>query len=135
MRFVSINTILVCFTLIFLSSCATIIQGSRKDVEVYCNTPGSSIFIDDYYMGKEEVVAGLKRNRNHYIEIKKEGCITKEVHISRKLQHWWIVADVLLNWYGAIVDGITGSWYTFDRDYIETTLHCPDADDTAANKD
>ncbi|RYD59074.1 MAG: hypothetical protein EOP56_02265 [Sphingobacteriales bacterium] len=114
------------------SSCALVFQGTRKDVEVVCKTPGASIYIDDYYMGKEEVVAGLRRKRDHYIEIKKEGCITKEVNIHRKLQAGWIVADVLFHWYGAapLADGLTGAWYTFDKDYINTSLHCPDADST-----
>jgi hypothetical protein len=115
-----------------LSSCALVFQGTRKDVEVVCNTPGASIYIDDYYMGKDQVVAGLRRKRDHYIEIKKDGCITKEAYINRKLQYGWIVVDVLFHWYGAapLTDGLTGAWYTFDKNYIETTLHCPDTDST-----
>lgn len=109
-----------------LTSCATVIQGSYKDVQVISHTKGSVIHVDGDYAGKDEVEVSLRRKENHFITIEKEGCITKEIQINRKMQPAWVVADVVLWVYGTIVDALTGAWYTFDQDYIETKLHCPD---------
>ena len=114
-------------SLTLLSSCSTILQGSKKDMTIQSLTPGSKIYVNGDEMGKDLVDTGLRRNKNHTIMIKKEGYETRTVTLQKNAQAGYIVADALLALTGfglifIIVDAATGSWHTFDKDKVVVEL-------------
>ena len=114
-------------SLTLLSSCSTILQGSKKDMTIQSLTPGSKIYVNGDEMGKDLVDTRLRRNKNHTIMIKKEGYETRTVTLQKNAQAGYIVADALLALTGfglifIIVDAATGSWHTFDKDKVVVEL-------------
>lgn len=111
-----------------LSSCATIFQGSRKDVTIRSTTPDATIYVDGVEKGKDAVTALLARKHNHVIVVKKEGCEMQTVEIKKHAQVGWIIWDSLELLYANIfplpIDAITGAWNTFDKKNVVVELKC-----------
>jgi hypothetical protein len=114
-------------SIVFLSSCSTIMQGSRQSVTIQSLTPDARILVNGDDMGKDIVTTKLKRNTNHTIMIKKDGFDTKTVSLGKNVQAGYVVADVVIALTGLgliwiIVDAATGSWHKFDKDKVVVEL-------------
>jgi hypothetical protein len=105
-----------------LSSCATLFQGSRKDVTIRSMTSGADIYVDGEKKSSDALTIKLKRNTNHTIVVKKDGFDTKTVDINKHTQAGWLVWGILFNIPGMIVDAITGAWNGFDKDNVTVDL-------------
>jgi hypothetical protein len=114
---------------LLVSSCATIINGSKQNINIQSLTSDSKIFVDDKELGKDKVSIHLKRAKNHTIAIKKEGYETKHIQLRKEIVPGKLISDSLLAYlllgltgYGAagaawiIIDASTGSWYSFKQD-------------------
>jgi hypothetical protein len=114
-------------SIVFLSSCSTIMQGSRQSVTIQSLTPDARILVNGDDMGRDIVTTKLKRNTNHTIMIKKDGFDTKTVSLGKNVQAGYVVADVVIALTGLgliwiIVDAATGSWHKFDKDKVVVEL-------------
>jgi hypothetical protein len=112
---------------ICLSSCSTIIQGSKQSVTMQSITPGTKILVNGDELGTDMVTTKLKRNKNHTVMFKKEGYETKTVTLEKNSQAGFIVADALIALTGfglvwIIVDAATGSWNKFEKDKVVVEL-------------
>ena len=53
-------------SILFLSSCATIISGSRQNVEITSEPSSAKVYINEIEIGQTPVQKNLKRNQSHY---------------------------------------------------------------------
>lgn len=109
-------------TATMFSSCATVFQGSKKDVTIRSMTSGADIYVNGEKKATDALTIKLKRKTNHTIVVKKEGYETKTVDINKHTQAGWIVWGILINIPGMIVDAITGAWNGFDKDNVTVDL-------------
>lgn len=109
-------------TMLLTSSCATLFQGSVKNMAVKSMTPGADIYINGNLQGTDAVYVRLPRKTNHTVMVKKEGFDTKTIDIRKRTQVGWVLFDIFLNPFGIPVDAITGGWNTFDTDIITVEL-------------
>lgn len=85
-------------SIIFLSSCATIVGGANYKAQVEVSDPNAKIFYNGQFVGKG--VANFKVRRNQAnkfsFEVKKDGCDTKKYYYTkRKFRGWAFVASIL----------------------------------------
>jgi hypothetical protein len=126
-KFTTSTLCLLLASVILFSSCSTIIQGSRQQIQIQSLTKDAKIYVDGEDKGKDNAQVRLKRNRNHAIAIKKDGYETKIINLEKRTQAGYIVADALLGLTGfglawIIVDAATGSWSKFDQDAVVVEL-------------
>ena len=105
-----------------ISSCASIFQGSKKDVTIRSMTQGAKIYIDGELKGEDALTLKLIRKTNHTVVVKKDGYETKNVDINKHVQAGWLVWGIVFNIPGLVVDAITGAWNGFDKDNITVSL-------------
>ncbi|MDR2351247.1 MAG: PEGA domain-containing protein [Endomicrobium sp.] len=118
-HFLVVLLLILSFT---LTSCALMFNGTRESVSIKSLTPDSKIYIDGNYEGRNSVSANLKRNQNHSIIVKKEGCKTESINVGNHVQAGWVVFDVLFNWSAFLTDAITGAWNALDKTNIVIEL-------------
>lgn len=121
-----INLALSCI-IIFNTSCATIINGSKKNISIKTEPSTAKIYVDDEMIGNGNANILLKRKRNHIIMIKNEGYQTRYIEVNKHGQAGFIILDVLFMFslvgvISIITDGATGSWNTFDKDNYNVVL-------------
>ena len=121
------TTSLLLASTVLLSSCSTIIQGSKQSITIQSLTPDAKILVNGDEVGKDIVVTKLKRNRSHTIMVKKEGYESKTASLEKQTQAGYVVVDILLGLTGyglifIIVDAATGSWNHFEKDKVVLEL-------------
>lgn len=96
---------------VFLISCATIMQGTTQTVGISSSPSGALVTVDGKAMGKTPVMADLKRKDNHTVQIKLAAYEPHEMTITRSLSGW-VVGNILFGGLiGLAVDAITGGMY------------------------
>lgn len=98
-------------TSIFLSSCATIVSGSRQLVKFSSNPSSATIFLDEVEVGKTPFEIKLERKKEHHVMIKLEGYKTYETNLTKKFNAWYIGNIAFGGIIGLIIDPITGAMY------------------------
>jgi hypothetical protein len=94
-----------------LSSCATIVSGSKQLVKFTSNPSSASIFIDEVEVGKTPFEIKLERKKEHHIMIKLDGYKTYETNLTKKFNAWYIGNIAFGGFIGLIIDPITGAMY------------------------
>lgn len=105
-----------------MTSCATVFQGSRQEVQIQAEPSTAKIYVDGGMEGKGNVTVNLKRNQNHTIRVEADGYDTEHRKIRKKAQAGFIIADILFIYPSAltsiIVDAATGAWHKFEDDSL-----------------
>lgn len=110
-------------SLVFLlTSCATIVSGSKQTVKFTSNPTTASIFINDIEVGKTPFETKLERKKPHNVKIKLEGYQTYETTLTRKFNAWFIGNILFGGLIGVIVDPITGAMYKLSPSEIKAEL-------------
>ncbi|WP_434035250.1 PEGA domain-containing protein [Formosa sp. 4Alg 33] len=99
---------LILFVLL-LSSCATIISGSRQQVEINSDPNSAIVYINGAEIGKTPVQKNLKRNQDYRIVLKVDGYKPYETRLDKKFNAWYIGNIAFGGLIGLIVDPITGA--------------------------
>lgn len=119
----SMKKLLILLTAVcYLSSCATLFQGSRKDISIKSMTPGANIYVNGELKGTDGVSLKLLRRSNYTVLVKKDGFESKTVEIAKHTQVGWVIFDILLDIPGLIIDAVTGAWNNLDKDNITVEL-------------
>ncbi|ARV11030.1 PEGA domain-containing protein [Gilvibacter sp. SZ-19] len=106
------NRIFKVFTLILLlsfNSCATIISGSRQQVQINSKPASAKVYINEVEVGNTPVQKNLMRNQEYSIVLKLDGFETYETKLERKFNAWYIGNIAFGGLIGIIVDPITGA--------------------------
>lgn len=128
-----LSTILLAGTLLTLTSCATIISGSKQTVNFQSTPSEATVYINDLEIGKTPIEKKLERKNNYNVMIKLDGYNTFETRISRKFNAWYIGNILLGGIIGLIVDPITGAMYKLTPDQIKAELSEGTAFNTKGN--
>ena len=102
----SIITCSLALTLL-LSSCATIMSGSKQNVKFASNPSSATIFIDEVEVGKTPFEMKLARKSEHHVMIKLEGYQTYQTTLTKKFNGWFVGNILIGGLIGIIIDPIT----------------------------
>ena len=103
--------------ILFFSSCATILQGSKQNISITSDPPTAKIYVDEEYLGTGHADAKLKRNQSHTIMSKQDDYITRYITVDNHLQAGWLIADILFGILPLGIDAGTGSFNAFDKNH------------------
>ncbi len=115
--------------MLFLSSCATIMSGSKQNVKFESNPSAATIYIDEVEVGKTPLEMLLARKNSHDVQIKLEGYKTYETKLTKKFNGWYIGNLLIGGIVGLIIDPITGAMYNLSPNQINAQM----AKNTALN--
>jgi hypothetical protein len=118
------KTIISCSLVVTLlmSSCATIVSGSKQNVKFTSNPSTATIFIDEVEVGKTPFEIKLARKREHSVMIKLEGYQTYETKLTKKFNGWFVGNILIGGLIGIIVDPITGAMYNLTPKEIKAEM-------------
>jgi len=108
---------------LLLSSCATIISGSKQNVKFSSNPSSATIFIDEVEVGKTPFELKLARNSEHDVQIKLEGYQTYQTTLTKKFNAWYFGNILIGGIIGLIVDPITGAIYNLSPNEINAQMN------------
>jgi hypothetical protein len=106
-------------SIILLNSCGVIFGGSKFRGQVAVKDhPNAEIYVDGYKLGNGQVTKLFPRNRPLYVEIKQEGCPSKNVTFDNTFRTGNFILSVI-SWgiLGIAVDLGTGAAYKPDVNY------------------
>jgi len=107
-----------------LSSCATIILGSRQSVGISSSPSSAKIFINNEEVGVTPKTVDIKKNdaKSFRVRIELEGYEPYETVLTRKTSGW-IAGNILLGGLiGLAVDFGTGGAYILSPEHIDAEL-------------
>lgn len=107
---------------LLISSCATIISGSKQKVNFRSNPAAASIFIDEVEVGKTPFEIKLERKKEHHVMIKLDGYQTYETNLTKKFNAWYIGNILFGGLIGIIIDPITGAIYNLSPDEVNAEM-------------
>ena len=104
---------LLCFSILasLVTSCATIITGTRESVFFDSDPVGSFLEIDGEEVGKTPCTLKLKKNREYIVVFKKEGYTSGNIFIKKGFEPVFLGNLVLGGPIGMLVDVCTGAVY------------------------
>ncbi|GGD30798.1 PEGA domain-containing protein [Flavobacterium orientale] len=114
--------ILILSSVVLLSSCATIISGSRQNVEITSEPSAAKVFINEVEIGNTPVQKNLKRNQEYQLVLKLDGYETYETKLEKKFNAWYIGNIAFGGLIGIIVDPITGAMHKLKPQEIDGNL-------------
>jgi len=121
MRYVR-AVILLAASLIFVSGCATVFKGTSRDIFVDSSPPGAEIYVDGSFQGETPATVKLNVKSAHQISVIKAGFVEEKFVLMNEISPTWVIVDGVFLFLPAIVDGITGAWYDFDRTRFRVSL-------------
>lgn len=106
------------FSVLLLSSCATIISGSRQNVEIASEPSSAKVYINEIEIGNTPVQKNLKRNQDYNLVLKLDGYETYETKLEKKFNAWYIGNIAFGGLIGIIIDPITGAMHKLKPEEI-----------------
>ena len=94
-----------------LTSCATIVSGSKQTVKFNSTPSEAKIFINEVEVGKTPFETKLERKKEHSIVIKLDGYKPYQTTLTRKFNAWYLGNILFGGIIGLIIDPITGAMY------------------------
>lgn len=125
-RYVSF-AVAVSFVSMTLSGCASMFHGTTQQVAIRSNVPGTELYANEAYVGKDNGVTTFHKKQNYMITARKAGCNTTSVPVSKSFDAITLLG-VLID-LGIIsvllIDGAaTGAWQQFDQTSYVVDPHC-----------
>lgn len=111
--------LLLLFTLSIITSCATIISGSRQVVEIKSEPTSARVYINEVEIGNTPIKENLKRNQEYSLILKLDGYETYETKLEKKFNGWYIGNIVFGGLVGIIIDPITGAIHKLKPEEID----------------
>ena len=108
---------------LLMSSCATIISGSKQNVKFSSNPSTATIFIDEVEVGKTPFEIKLARKSQHSVMLKLEGYQTYETKLTKNFNGWYIGNILIGGIIGLIIDPITGAMYNLSPDQVNAQMN------------
>ena len=109
-------------SVLLLSSCATIISGSRQNVEITSEPISAKVYINEIEIGQTPVQKNLKRNQEYQLTLKLDGYKTYETKLEKKFNVWYIGNVLIGGIIGLVIDPITGAMHKLKPEEIDGNL-------------
>ena len=106
-------------SMLLLSNCATIISGSRQNVEIKSEPSSAKVYINEIEIGNTPVQKNLKRNQKYNLVLKLDGYETYETKLERKFNAWYIGNIAFGGLIGIIIDPITGAMHKLKPEEVD----------------
>lgn len=119
-KFKTFHLTLLCLT--FLTSCATIMHGTRQSVGISSNPGNASVWVDKAFVGNTPLIVDMSRKDNHFVKIELEGYQPYEITFSRQMSGWVFGNIVFGGVIGLAVDAISGGIYMLTPDQVQSEL-------------
>jgi len=117
--------VVLSMALVFLSSCATIVNGSKQTVSFMSEPSRATITVGGEFTTQTPAALPLKRGKDYLVLVQKDGYDTKTVTINSSFVHW-VQATLGNVWNyilpGLVVDAISGGAYEFDQPLVNVIL-------------
>lgn len=100
--------------LLVLSSCATILGGTKKGVRVTGEPANSKVYYNGSYVGDAPVSVKVPKSAkqgNSTITIKAENYNPSDVQLTRKWSFGYTILDIVTGVVPLVIDGVTGNIY------------------------
>ncbi|QXP79033.1 MULTISPECIES: PEGA domain-containing protein [Winogradskyella] len=110
------------FSVLLLSSCATIISGSRQNVEITSEPSSAKVYINEIEIGQTPVQKNLRRNQEYQLTLKLDGYKTYETKLEKKFNAWYIGNVLIGGIIGLVIDPITGAMHKLKPEEIDGNL-------------
>ena len=75
---------------LMLSSCATIVCGSKQNISFNSTPANASIYINEVEVGKTPFQTKLERKKEHSVVIKLDGYKPYETKLTKKFNAWYL---------------------------------------------
>jgi len=111
-----------------LSGCAAMFHGSTQQVAVRSNVPGTEIYANEAYIGKDNGVTTFQKNKNYMLTARKAGCTDVNVPASKSFDAITLLGVLIdLGLVSVLlIDGAaTGAWQQFDQTSYVIDPRCP----------
>lgn len=110
-----------------MSGCAAMFHGSTQQVAVRSNVPGTDLFVNEAYVGKDNGVTTFQKKNNYMITARKAGCTDTTVPAPKSFDAITLLG-VLID-FGIVsvllIDGAaTGAWQQFDQTSFVVDPRC-----------
>jgi len=106
-----------------MSSCATIVSGSKQIVRFSSNPSTASVFIDEVEVGKTPFEIKLARISSHSVVLKLDGYQTYQTRLTKSFNGWYIGNILIGGIIGLIIDPITGAMYNLTPDQVDAQMN------------
>ena len=108
---------------LLFSSCASIVSGSKQNINFNSTPSGATVLVDDVNLGVTPVIAQLERiKKNQKVKIELQGYKPYELILNRKT-NGWIWGNILFGGIiGIIIDASSGAMYRLTPDQIKAQL-------------
>lgn len=114
--------ILTMLTFFSVTSCATVMHGTRQSIGISSNPGNASIWVDRVYVGNTPLIVDMTRKDNHYVVIDLEGYQPYEAVFTRRLSGWVFGNIIFGGVIGLAVDAISGGIYTLTPDQVHVHM-------------
>lgn len=109
------------------SGCAAMFHGSTQQVAVRSNVPGTELYVNEAFVGKDNGVTTFQKRNNYMITARKAGCTDTTVPAPKSFDAITLLG-VLLD-FGLVsvllIDGAaTGAWQQFDQTSFVVDPRC-----------
>jgi len=119
----SIRKILLSSIALSLSSCATIMHGTRQTVGIASNPTNACVWMDGRFVGNSPMIIEMSRKDNHFVHIELEGYQPYEATFTRGVSGWVFGNIAFGGLIGLAVDAISGGIYVLTPDHIQAEMH------------
>ena len=119
---------ILCLSLaLLLSSCATMISGTRKEVEIRSSDPDAQLIIDGESRGFGTQTIELERDETHVIEVIPTKGDPRRVNLNPRA-NILVILNALLpgGTIASAIDWITGAAFNLEPDAVEFDFTQPD---------
>jgi hypothetical protein len=120
-----ISKMAVCLGLLpalLLSSCATIMHGTRQNVGISSNPGNANVWVNGQYFGQTPMIAKLSRKDNHLVRIELQGFVPYEISMTRQMSGWVFGNVIFGGLIGVAVDAITGGIYRLTPEQVHAQM-------------
>ena len=122
MKKTSILNLSMGIILIFISSCGTIIHGTKQTIGISSNPSRATVTINGQNFGETPINTELSRKYNYIVKIDLEGYWQFEATLSRKVSGWFVGNLFLGPPVSFAVDIISGAMFKLSPDQIQAKL-------------
>lgn len=114
---------------VLLSSCATVISGTREEVKITTSDPQAQVIINGESHGFGSQAPALERDELHVIEVIPTKGDPRRVNVSPRANIWVILNAFLPGGtVASIIDWLTGAAFNLEPDSVEFDFSRPDGD-------
>lgn len=116
------KAVLTLTSLSMLTSCATIMHGTRQNIGIASNPTSANVWVDGSFVGTTPMIVNLTRKDNHFVHIELEGYQPFEAVFARQLSGWVFGNVVFGGLIGLAVDAISGGIYSLTPEQVQAEL-------------